>query len=166
LSCLSSLYKSFLIFCFILLVFSIMHEWTTDSKPKLLAGSSEGYIGHIDGRPRDARLNHPKGITVDDSGNIYIADTLNMAIRKISDEGIYYIECLRILICFIMKWINQCNIDTSNWRFVGCLTRVGISFRYRHMWLSLINSFFFKLLSASMYQYFVWCYCHFCTLRI
>jgi hypothetical protein len=84
-----------------------MHEWTTDSKPKLLAGSSEGYIGHIDGRPRDARLNHPKGITVDDSGNIYIADTLNMAIRKISDEGIYYIECLRILICFIMKWTNQ-----------------------------------------------------------
>jgi hypothetical protein len=65
-----------------------MHVWTTDSKPKLLAGSSEGYIGHIDGRPRDARLNHPKGLTVDDSGNIYIADTLNMAIRKISDEGI------------------------------------------------------------------------------
>lgn len=64
-----------------------MHVWTTDSKPKLLAGSSEGYIGHIDGRSRDARLNHPKGLTVDDSGNIYIADTLNMAIRKISDEG-------------------------------------------------------------------------------
>lgn len=32
-------------------------------------------------------MNHPKGLTVDDRGNIYIADTLNMAIRKISDSG-------------------------------------------------------------------------------
>ncbi|RDX86656.1 hypothetical protein CR513_31988, partial [Mucuna pruriens] len=59
-----------------------------NSRPKLLAGSPEGYIGHIDGRPREARMNHPKGLTVDDRGNIYIADTLNMAIRKISDEGV------------------------------------------------------------------------------
>lgn len=62
-------------------------DGTTDSRPKLLAGSPEGYIGHIDGRLREARMNHPKGITVDGRGNIYIADTLNMAIRKISDEG-------------------------------------------------------------------------------
>lgn len=34
-------------------------------------------------------MNHPKGLTVDDRGNIYIADTMNMAIRKISDEGIF-----------------------------------------------------------------------------
>lgn len=32
-------------------------------------------------------MNHPKGLTVDDKGNIYIADTMNMAIRKISDSG-------------------------------------------------------------------------------
>ncbi|XP_020979578.1 uncharacterized protein LOC110272101 [Arachis ipaensis] len=57
-------------------------------RPKVLAGSSEGYIGHIDGRLRDARMNHPKGLTVDDSGNIYVADTMNMAIRKITDQGI------------------------------------------------------------------------------
>ncbi|KAJ9130218.1 hypothetical protein P3X46_034911, partial [Hevea brasiliensis] len=35
------------------------------------------------------RINEPpKGLTVDDQGNIYIADTMNMAIRKISDGGI------------------------------------------------------------------------------
>ncbi|CAN6727215.1 unnamed protein product [Malus baccata var. baccata] len=58
------------------------------SRPKLVAGSSDGYPGHVDGRTREARMNHPKGFTVDDSGNIYVADTMNMAIRKISDAGV------------------------------------------------------------------------------
>ncbi|KAK9684134.1 hypothetical protein RND81_10G188500 [Saponaria officinalis] len=58
------------------------------SRAKIIAGSPEGYTGHVDGKLREARLYHPKGITVDDSGNIYIADTLNMAIRKITDSGI------------------------------------------------------------------------------
>ncbi|TVU11687.1 hypothetical protein EJB05_45288 [Eragrostis curvula] len=59
-----------------------------DSRPKLLAGSPEGLSGHVDGRLREARMNHPKGFTVDDRGNIYVADAMNMAIRKISDTGI------------------------------------------------------------------------------
>ncbi|XP_064987004.1 uncharacterized protein LOC135625836 isoform X2 [Musa acuminata AAA Group] len=58
------------------------------SRPKLIAGSPEGYVGHIDGRPCEARMNHPKGFTVDERGNIYVADTMNMAIRKISDAGV------------------------------------------------------------------------------
>ncbi|XP_019451258.1 PREDICTED: uncharacterized protein LOC109353434 isoform X2 [Lupinus angustifolius] len=69
-------------------IYEISTPMTRYSRPKLLAGSGEGYIGHIDGRPREARMNHPKGLTVDDRGNIYIADTMNMAIRKISDEGV------------------------------------------------------------------------------
>ncbi|XP_062159718.1 uncharacterized protein LOC133867049 isoform X2 [Alnus glutinosa] len=58
------------------------------SRPKLVAGSPEGYSGHVDGKPREVRMNQPKGLTVDDRGNIYIADTMNMAIRKISDTGV------------------------------------------------------------------------------
>ncbi|PIN24949.1 hypothetical protein CDL12_02337 [Handroanthus impetiginosus] len=58
------------------------------SRPKLVSGSADGYSGHVDGRLREARMNHPKGLTVDDRGNIYIADTDNMAIRKISDTGV------------------------------------------------------------------------------
>ncbi|KAL0327246.1 UNVERIFIED_CONTAM: hypothetical protein Sangu_1802600 [Sesamum angustifolium] len=54
-----------------------------DSRAKLVSGSADGYSGHVDGRLREARMNHPKGLTVDDRGNIYIADTDNMAIRKI-----------------------------------------------------------------------------------
>lgn len=38
-------------------------------------------------------MNQPKGLTVDDRGNIYIADTMNMAIRKISDTGKCYVYC-------------------------------------------------------------------------
>lgn len=58
------------------------------SRPKLVAGSPEGYAGHVDGKHREARMNHPKGVAVDDRGNIYVADTMNMAIRKISDGGV------------------------------------------------------------------------------
>jgi hypothetical protein len=57
------------------------------SRPKLVAGSAEGFPGHVDGKVREARMNHPKGFTVDDRGNIYVADAMNMAIRKISDTG-------------------------------------------------------------------------------
>lgn len=58
------------------------------SRPKLVSGSPEGFPGHVDGRLREARMNHPKGFTVDGRGNIYVADAMNMAIRKISDTGI------------------------------------------------------------------------------
>ncbi|KAH9314948.1 hypothetical protein KI387_023575 [Taxus chinensis] len=58
------------------------------SRARLVAGSSQGYSGHVDGRPKDARFNHPKGFTIDDRGNVYVADTVNMAIRKIGDEGV------------------------------------------------------------------------------
>ncbi|KAJ8500119.1 hypothetical protein OPV22_010671 [Ensete ventricosum] len=58
------------------------------SRPKLVAGSAEGYTGHVDGKPRAARMNHPKGLAVDDKGNIYVADTKNKAIRKVSDTGV------------------------------------------------------------------------------
>ena len=59
-----------------------------DSKPKLVVGSAEGDSGHVDGKPRDAGLNHPKGFTVGDRGNIYIVDTMKMIIRKLSDAGV------------------------------------------------------------------------------
>ncbi|KAL9667407.1 hypothetical protein QQ045_001764 [Rhodiola kirilowii] len=58
------------------------------TRPKLVAGSPEGISGHVDGRPREAKLSHPKGMAVDDKGNIYVADTDNMAIRKISESGV------------------------------------------------------------------------------
>lgn len=57
------------------------------SRGRLVAGSFQGYTDHVDGKPSDARFNHPKGITMDDKGNVYVADTQNLAIRKIGDAG-------------------------------------------------------------------------------
>lgn len=62
---------------------------TADSRGRLVAGSFQGYTGHVDGKPSEARFNHPKGITMDDKGNVYVADTQNMAIRKIGDAGMW-----------------------------------------------------------------------------
>ncbi|KAL2500033.1 NHL domain-containing protein [Abeliophyllum distichum] len=69
-------------------IYKIATPLSRYSRPKLVAGSSEGHTGHVDGRPREARMNHPKGLTMDDKGNIYVADTLNMVVRKISDSGV------------------------------------------------------------------------------
>ncbi|KAJ9554534.1 hypothetical protein OSB04_018579 [Centaurea solstitialis] len=69
-------------------LYKISSSLSLYSRPKLVAGSADGYSGHVDGRLREAKMNHPKGLTVDDKGNIYVADTANMAIRKISDTGV------------------------------------------------------------------------------
>ncbi|CAN8256282.1 unnamed protein product [Cochlearia groenlandica] len=57
-------------------------------KPKLISGSQEGYTGHVDGKLKESKLNRPKGLAIDDGGNIYVADSNNMAIRKISNDGV------------------------------------------------------------------------------
>lgn len=58
------------------------------SRARLVAGSFQGKTGHVDGKPNDARFNHPKGVATDDEGNVYVADTDNLAIRKIGDGGV------------------------------------------------------------------------------
>ncbi|GHU61064.1 hypothetical protein FACS189445_2630 [Spirochaetia bacterium] len=48
----------------------------------LLAGY--GSPGYADGTGTAARFNQPNGITIDGSGNLYVADTVNHRIRKIA----------------------------------------------------------------------------------
>ncbi|KAJ4838750.1 hypothetical protein Tsubulata_029160 [Turnera subulata] len=48
-------------------------------------GEPEGYT---DGEPGSARFNKPKSFAVDQKGNVYVADKVNFAIRKISSSGV------------------------------------------------------------------------------
>ncbi len=50
-----------------------------------LAGS--GSIGSSDGTSMTASFNFPHGVAVDTSGNVYVADTVNNKIRKITSTG-------------------------------------------------------------------------------
>ena len=50
-----------------------------------LAGDIEA--GNGDGKGAAARFNHPGGITVDESGNLFVSDTRNQTIRKITPAG-------------------------------------------------------------------------------
>ncbi|NBV22922.1 MAG: hypothetical protein EBS05_13520 [Proteobacteria bacterium] len=52
-----------------------------------LAGIA-GQSGNADGAGSIARFNHPEGLTVDASGNVYVADQDNLIIRKIDPTGV------------------------------------------------------------------------------
>lgn len=54
---------------------------------KVYTAAGNMAAGYKDGKAKDARFNSPRGITADDEGNLYIADTLNHVIRKMTPEG-------------------------------------------------------------------------------
>ncbi len=60
---------------------------TPDGTVTTLAGSA-GTAGSTDGTGTAAQFNSPTGVTVDSSGNVYVADTVNHMIRKITSTGV------------------------------------------------------------------------------
>src|ERR1700687_1192645 len=53
----------------------------------LLAGALGG-AGNLDGAGGAARFYSPAGVAVDGSGNVYVADTWNHTIRKVTALGV------------------------------------------------------------------------------
>jgi DNA-binding beta-propeller fold protein YncE len=60
---------------------------TPEGMVSTLAGSA-GITGREDGTGTTARFNRPAGIALNQSGNIYVVDSCNHAIRKITPEGV------------------------------------------------------------------------------
>ncbi len=64
----------------------LIRKISTDGTVSTYAGN--GTLGLKDGAASSAEFNHPTGIAVDQSGNLYIADAMNNAIRKVTPGGI------------------------------------------------------------------------------
>lgn len=54
---------------------------------ELFAGSPRGFSGSADGVGTAARFWNPSGLAIDKAGNLYVADTLNYTIRKVTPNG-------------------------------------------------------------------------------
>ncbi len=65
---------------------STIRKITPAGAVSTLAGTP-GKWGHVDGIGGGAQFNAPQGITLDDAGNLYVADTNNHAIRRVTPAG-------------------------------------------------------------------------------
>jgi len=66
---------------------STIRKITPDGMVTTFAGSANGGQGNADGLAASARFNLPRDVAVDYAGNVFVADTNNNAIRKISPAG-------------------------------------------------------------------------------
>ena len=57
----------------------------TGGKVYTFAGA--GVAGYSDGKGNKVKFNAPSGLAIDKSGNVYVADSLNHVIRKITSDG-------------------------------------------------------------------------------
>ncbi|MEI6861950.1 MAG: hypothetical protein WCL04_06830 [Verrucomicrobiota bacterium] len=61
---------------------NVIRKISREGEVLVVAGT--GQAGYVDGSAAAAAFNQPRGLTVDAQGNLYVADTLNHVIRKIT----------------------------------------------------------------------------------
>ncbi len=66
---------------------STIRKVTSGGVVTTVAGGA-GQFGSLDVAPVDARFNGPSGVAVDGLGNLYLADSYNNAIRKVTGNGV------------------------------------------------------------------------------
>ncbi|GHG77771.1 hypothetical protein GCM10018980_76300 [Streptomyces capoamus] len=60
---------------------------TTDGRIRTVAGTGAAGFSGDDGSALSAQLNHPRGVAADSAGNLYIADSDNHRVRKVTPDG-------------------------------------------------------------------------------
>ncbi len=50
--------------------------------------AGNGQVGYKDGKGTEAQFNYPTGLAFDAQDNLYVADTGNHAIRKVTPDGV------------------------------------------------------------------------------
>jgi sugar lactone lactonase YvrE len=65
---------------------SAIRRVSVDGAVSTLAGSS--FVGFLDGTGASARFRNPTSVAVDSNGNVFVADSGNNAIRKITPSGV------------------------------------------------------------------------------
>ena len=66
---------------------SVIRKVTPSGEVRTIAGMAQ-QTGRDDGDGRDARFNNPQGIAIDGADNLFVADTGNGLIRKITPAGV------------------------------------------------------------------------------
>ncbi|MGI4743353.1 MAG: hypothetical protein ACRYG7_50015 [Janthinobacterium lividum] len=64
-----------------------LRRYPPGRRAQVLAGSDENGPGYQDGRGAAVRFNHPAGLCVAADGTVYVADTGNHLIRRVSPDG-------------------------------------------------------------------------------
>jgi len=79
-------------------------------------GGSPGVAGSQDGTGSDARFSSPEGVTVDNQGNVYVADAGNHSIRKgypaLTDHPIVDLPAARV---GVSRHFSISNLTTTSW---------------------------------------------------
>jgi sugar lactone lactonase YvrE len=65
-----------------------VRKLSRDGAVTTVAGTRSLPVGHADGDAAQARFNSPAGLALDGQGNVYIADTGNQVIRKLTPAGL------------------------------------------------------------------------------
>lgn len=60
----------------------------TNWQVSLLAGATDGATGYVDATGSSARFTDPRGISAGRDGSVYVADTYNHCIRRITPDGV------------------------------------------------------------------------------
>ena len=67
---------------------NVIRKIDRDGRVTTLAGSPVGAPGYRDGRGGEARFHAPSALAVAPDGTVYVADTLNHVIRKVTPDGV------------------------------------------------------------------------------